>query len=107
MKYLDTTQLPLNEILSDILDTYIRVIIALTILQCSLPSFLESLGLSVCTVSLISSLGWVLQVTECVVELPGLSMGGWPAMGLKDNAVPHVALMTLKCWAITGTWRGL
>lgn len=43
------------------------------------------------------------QVTECVVELPGLSMGGgWPAMGLKDNAVPRVTLMTLKCWAITG-----
>lgn len=48
-----------------------------------------------------------LQVTKYVVELSGLSMGGWPAMGLKDNAVPRVALMTLKCWAITGTWTGL
>lgn len=48
-----------------------------------------------------------LQVTKYVVELAGLSMGGWPAMGLKDNAVPRVALMTLKCWAITGTWTGL
>lgn len=48
-----------------------------------------------------------LQVTKYVVELSGLSMGGWPAMGLKDNAVPRVALMTLKWWAITGTWTGL
>lgn len=38
-----------------------------------------------------------LQVTKYVVELLGLSMEGWPAMGLKDNAVPRVALMTLKC----------
>lgn len=48
-----------------------------------------------------------LRVTKYVVELSGLSMGGWPAMGLKDNAVPRVALMTLKCWAIMGTWTGL
>lgn len=48
-----------------------------------------------------------LQVTNYVVELSGLSMGGWPAMGLKDNAVPSIALMTLKCWAITGTRTGL
>lgn len=46
-------------------------------------------------------------MTKYVVELSGLSMGGWPAMGLKDNAVPRVALMTLKCWAIMGTRTGL
>lgn len=55
----------------------------------------------------LSSLALELQVTKYVVELPGLSMGGWPAMGLKDNAVPRVALMTLKCWAIMGKRTGL
>lgn len=58
-------------------------------------------------VILLSSPDVGLQVTKYVVELSRLSMRGWPAMGLKDNAVPRVALMTLKCWAITGTRTGL
>lgn len=72
-----------------------------------LPSYRESRELNVLWSVPPLQAGVGLQVTECVVELSGLSMGGWPAMGLKDNAVPRVALMTLKCWAITGTWTGL
>lgn len=50
---------------------------------------------------------WGFRWQSTWLNSAGCQWGGWPAMGLKDNAVPRVALMTLKCWAITGTWTGL
>lgn len=45
----------------------------------------------------------VLRWSSVRFELRGCE-GEWSVMGLKDNAVLPIALMTLKCWPITGAY---